>query len=45
MPVRRKMEKVNLVLGYRYMDWDFDNYGPFDDLNLSGPFAGVKIPL
>lgn len=40
-----RMEKVNLVLGYRYMDWDFDNYGPFDDLNLSGPFAGVKIPL
>ena len=43
--VNYRMEKVDLVLGYRYLDWEFDDYGPFDDLNLSGAFLGVKIPF
>ena len=40
-----RLKKVDLTLGYRYLDWNFDKFGPFHDLNLSGPFAGVKIPF
>lgn len=43
--VNYRMEKVHLSAGYRYLDWEFDDFGPFDDLNLSGVFAGVKIPF
>ena len=43
--INYRMKKVDLVLGYRYLDWEFDDFGPFDDLNLSGAFAGVKIPF
>ena len=43
--VNYRMEKVDLTLGYRYLDWDFDDFGPFNDLDLSGVFAGVKIPF
>lgn len=38
-----RMEKADLTIGYRYLDFDFDNYGPFDSLNLSGPFLGLKF--
>lgn len=38
-----KLEKMDLTIGYRYLDWELDNYGPFNDLNLSGVFAGVKF--
>jgi hypothetical protein len=36
---------VDLVLGYRYLDWNFDSDDGdvLDDLNLHGPFAGVKF--
>ncbi len=43
--INYRLEKVDLALGYRYLDWDFDDFGPFNDLNLSGAFAGVKIPF
>lgn len=43
--VNYRLKKADLVLGYRYLDWDFDDFGPFNDLNLSGAFAGVKIPF
>ena len=43
--VNYRMKKVDLVLGYRYLDWEFDDFGPFDNLNLSGAFVGVKIPF
>ena len=43
--VNYRLNKVDLTLGYRYLDWDFDKFGPFNDLNLSGAFAGVKIPF
>ena len=45
MMVNYKLEEVDLSFGYRYLDWDLDNYGPFNDLNLSGAFLGVKIPF
>ncbi len=38
-----RFKKVGAILAYRYMDWDFDDNKVFDDLNLSGPFAGVKF--
>lgn len=38
-----RFKKVDAVLGYRYLDWDFDDDDTFDDLNISGPYAGVKF--
>ena len=38
-----KFKKVDVVLAYRYLYWDFDNNDVFDDLNLSGPYAGIKF--
>lgn len=43
--VNYRLKRVDLTVGYRYLDWEFDDFGPFDDLNLSGAFAGVKIPF
>jgi hypothetical protein len=42
--VSYRFQKVDAVVGYRYLDWDFDDDNEaFDDLNISGPFAGVKF--
>ena len=38
-----RFEKFDAVVGYRYLYWDFDDSPTFDDLNLSGPYAGVKV--
>jgi len=38
-----KFKKVAVFLAYRYLYWDFDDNDVFDDLNLSGPYAGVKF--
>jgi hypothetical protein len=40
-----KFRKFDTVLGYRYLEWDFDDGDMlnFDELDLSGPFAGVKF--
>ena len=40
-----RFKKVDAVIGYRYLEWDFDKGDMlnFDDLDLSGPFAGVKF--
>jgi hypothetical protein len=38
-----RFDKVDAVVGYRYLDYDFDDSQVFDDLNLGGPFAGVKF--
>ncbi len=35
--------KVDLVLGYRHMEWNFDDNSVFDDLEISGPYAGFKF--
>ena len=43
--VNYRLEKVDLTFGYRYLDWNFGKFGPFHDLNLSGAFAGVKMPF
>ncbi len=41
--INYRLKSVDLVAGYRYLDFNLGNFGPFKDLNLSGPFAGVKI--
>ena len=41
--INYRFKRVDAVLGYRYLDWDFDDNEVLDDLNLSGPFAGVKF--
>lgn len=38
-----RLKKADLTFGYRYLDWDLENKGAFDDLNLSGAFVGVKF--
>jgi hypothetical protein len=41
--INYRFEKVDAVLGYRYLDWTFDNNDLLDDLNVSGPYAGIKF--
>lgn len=41
--VNYRLDRVDLALGYRYLKWKFDKFGPFNDLDLSGAFAGVKV--
>ena len=41
--VNYRFSKVDAVLGYRYLAWEFDDDDTFDDLNISGPYAGVKF--
>ncbi len=38
-----RFERVDAILGYRYIDWDFDDSPVFDDMNLSGFFLGAKF--
>lgn len=41
--VNYRFKKVDAVFGYRYLDWDFDSDAAFQDINVSGPYAGVKF--
>ncbi len=36
---------LDLILAYRYMEWNFDDSNAFEDLTLHGPFIGVKFRL
>ena len=39
-----KYENVDVVAGYRYMEWEFDNaFVGFTDFDLSGPMIGAKF--
>jgi hypothetical protein len=38
-----KFKKFDLVLAYRYLEWDFDDDSAIDDLDFSGPFLGIKF--
>ena len=33
----------DVVAGYRYLSWDFGSSCPVNDMNLSGPYVGVKF--
>lgn len=38
-----RFDKLDAVFGYRYLDWDFDDDAAFQDINVSGPYAGVRF--
>jgi len=33
----------DVALGYRYLSWEFDDSSSVNDMNLSGPYLGVKF--
>lgn len=41
--VNYRFQKLDAVIGYRYLDWEFDGSNLLDRLDLGGPFAGVKF--
>ncbi len=43
--VNYKLAKVDLELGYRYLEWQFEDEVVLDDLALTGPYVGVRIPF
>ena len=38
-----KIKNLDVHVGYRHLGWNFDSNDVFDDLNISGPYAGLKI--
>ena len=42
-----RFQSVDAVAGYRYLKWNFDSNNAggklFDDLDFSGPYAGVRF--
>lgn len=38
-----RFKKLDVIVGYRYLAWDFDSNAVFADMNLSGPLVGVKF--
>jgi opacity protein-like surface antigen len=36
-------DRIGLNAGYRHIDWQFDDFGPLDQLYVTGPFVGLKI--
>ncbi len=41
--INYRFKKVDAIFGYRYLAWDFDDNDTFDDLDISGPVAGIKF--
>lgn len=41
--INYRLEKVDTGVGYRYLEWNFDDDKTFKKLNISGPYAGVKF--
>lgn len=37
-----RFETFDVAAGYRYLDYEFDGKGIIDDLNISGPYAGIR---
>lgn len=38
-----KFSKLDVVVAYRYLYWDFDDGALFDNMDINGPLAGVKF--
>ena len=34
---------IDVVVAYRYLEWDFDDNDVFDDMNVNGPLLGVRF--
>lgn len=41
--VNYRFERVDVAVGYRYMSWNLDDFGSFDNLNLHGPVVGIRM--
>lgn len=40
-----RYKNVDVVAGYRHLEWETDNGDTFKDLNFSGPMLGIKFRL
>ena len=38
-----QFSRVDLVAGWRYLRWNFDDSSAFDNMYINGPLVGVKI--
>ncbi len=38
-----RFEAFDVIVAYRYLDWEFDDGSAIDSLNVSGPLAGIII--
>jgi hypothetical protein len=38
-----QFKHFDVVAGYRYLEWDFDDSPVFDNLDFNGPYAGIKF--
>ena len=38
-----RLEKVDVVAGYRHLEWESDDGDTIDDINFSGPMLGAKF--
>lgn len=38
-----RFEKIEAVLGYRYLRWEFDDNAALDDLAVHGPILGARF--
>ena len=38
-----RFRSFDLILGYRYLDWDLGSGVPISDLNVKGPMLGVRV--
>jgi hypothetical protein len=38
-----RLEKLDVVAGYRHLEWETDDGDTFDDMNFNGPLIGVKF--
>ena len=41
--INYSFERFDLAVGYRYLEWNFDDSDAFDDLNIHGPLIGAKF--
>jgi hypothetical protein len=40
--INYRFRPLDIALGYRYLYWDFEKGSLIEDLDISGPYAGVK---
>lgn len=38
-----KFTKFDMVVAYRYLDWDFEDNAAIADMDISGPYVGLKF--
>ncbi len=38
-----QFKHFDIVAGYRYLEWDFNDSPAFDNIDFNGPFAGIKF--